>query len=425
MKHNIIQHTSFWDDKKHLPFDTRLMTLLLLTACGGGGSGGSGGSRNFEVSVQSTGQGYFIAPQDTEQPSSYEIDANSGDNQIVGGYGRGDINGRGGDDFITALGGTVTIDAGAGDDLVLLSSVKEATVTLGSGKDTLVIEDSGIGATYRIRDFNLQEDIIYFSQELSFDSSNFSDMSFSGAVEPNGDVSLLLSNDEKVIFEGISEDQAYDFLSEIFEQLFEDGDLTIGSSSNDEINGSERNDIISSFRGNDTINGFDGNDTISGHQGNDTINGGEGTDRLFGHEGDDIINGGAGSDLLFGMADNDELDGGSGNDHLYGGAGRDILIGGLGRDTLTGGAGVDILAFDYDEVSLVADIITDFEVGIDRLEFVEGFETDERYFDIVQSDGNTSIYYTQSGQREIIVTLEGVTDGVSFDDFLFYYAEVA
>ena len=116
---------------------------------------------------------------------------------------------------------------------------------------------------------------------------------------------------------------------------------------------------------------------------------------------------------------------GDGNDVLDGGAGNDCLKGGAGRDTLTGAAGSDIFSFDYDEGSIEADIITDFEVGIDRLEFVQGFETDEQDFDIEQSLGNTAIYYTGSSQREVIVTLTGVTEGVNFDDLLFYFAEVA
>ena len=84
--------------------------------------------------------------------------------------------------------------------------------------------------------------------------------------------------------------------------------------------------------------------------------------------------------------------GGAGNDVLKGGDGHDYLAGGSGVDTMTGGAGTDIFAFDYDGVSTDADIITDFEVGIDRLEFVQGFETDEQGFEIEQSGDNTTIY---------------------------------
>lgn len=262
MKHNIIQHTSFWDDKKHLPFDTRLMTLLLLTACGGGGGGGSG-DRPLEVS---------------------------------------------------------------------LASVRVSR----TGNE---VEGTG------------QNDFIY-----------------------------------------------------------------INSSNSEPLNADDGDDFIEGSVSSDLVYGDKGNDLIHGHSGHDTLHGGQ---------GDDVIIGGHGIDFLYGNQGNDVIFGGDGNDYIYGGAGNDYIDGGSGMDTLTGGAGVDIFAFYYDEVSIDADIITDFEVGIDRLEFVEGFETDERYFDIVQSGGDTSIYYTQSGQKEIIVTLQGVTDGVSFDDFLFYYAEVA
>ena len=200
-----------------------------------------------------------------------------------------------------------------------------------------------------------------------------------------------------------------DLLSIIIEQFFADGDLTIGSLADDVIYGLERNDIISSFRGNDTINGLDGNDTISG---------GDGNDRLFGHEGNDIINGGAGSDLLFGMADNDELDGGSGNDHLYGGAGQDILIGGLGRDTLTGGKGRDIFLFEFVTETYESDIITDFEINSDVIYLGEGFTDDTPDYRFKRSDGDTAIYFSKSGAEHLIVTLQGITNILSYDDII-------
>lgn len=299
MKHNIIQHTSFWDDKKHLPFDTRLLTLLLLTACGGGGSGGD---RSIEVS---------------------------------------------------------------------LASVRVSR----TGNE---VEGTG------------QNDFIYVQRHSG-----------------RPDIKVTAGDGDDVVQGNVSNDELIGGLGDHY---------LIGQFGNDKLYGNDGNDVIWGQSGNDELFGGNGNDHLYGNNGNDTLHGNAGQDYFSGGDGNDELEGGEG---------NDYLDGGAGNDILKGGVGNDYIDGGAGMDTLTGSAGVDIFAFDYDEVSLVADIITDFEVGIDRLEFVEGFETDERYFDIVQSDGNTSIYYTQSGQREIIVTLEGVTDGVSFDDFLFYYAEVA
>ncbi|MBI5911136.1 MAG: M10 family metallopeptidase C-terminal domain-containing protein [Betaproteobacteria bacterium] len=62
--------------------------------------------------------------------------------------------------------------------------------------------------------------------------------------------------------------------------------------------------------------------------------------------------------------------GGSGDDVLTGTAGKDLLDGGPGHDTLSGGAGQDIFvlrAGDGGASLQLADLITDFQDGIDRL----------------------------------------------------------
>ena len=82
------------------------------------------------------------------------------------------------------------------------------------------------------------------------------------------------------------------------------------------------------------------------------------------------IIGNAGANSLTGTAYNDTLDGGAGNDSLIGGAGNDTLIGGNGNDTLTGGAGSDYFVFNVAaNASSNKDTVTDFELGVDKLQF--------------------------------------------------------
>jgi Ca2+-binding RTX toxin-like protein len=83
---------------------------------------------------------------------------------------------------------------------------------------------------------------------------------------------------------------------------------------------------------------------------------------------DNLISGHSGADLLVGTAGPDVIVGGAGMDTLIGGDGDDRLIGGLGRDTLTGGSGADTFVFVAPK-AYSADKITDFEHGIDKLEF--------------------------------------------------------
>ncbi|VXD10314.1 calcium-binding protein [Planktothrix paucivesiculata] len=119
-----------------------------------------------------------------------------------------------------------------------------------------------------------------------------------------------------------------------------------------------------------------GNNTISGSDGNDSIVTGSGTDFLQGGSvatpaglavgfGDDTLVAGGGNDYLFG---------GSGSDVLFGEAGNDTLQGGTERDTLVGGEGSDVFLYQFksDLSGTVADIITDFNPGEDKLFFSRG-----------------------------------------------------
>ena len=71
--------------------------------------------------------------------------------------------------------------------------------------------------------------------------------------------------------------------------------------------------------------------------------------------------------------------GGDGDDVLIGGAGADILTGGTGSDRLTGGGGADTFVFASagegplpalrsDGKKFLADLVTDFQTGIDRID---------------------------------------------------------
>ena len=75
--------------------------------------------------------------------------------------------------------------------------------------------------------------------------------------------------------------------------------------------------------------------------------------------------GSAVSDILTGGNGGDVRSGGAGQDLLQGGDGRDILMDGTGNDTLSGGADTDIFVLTRDGAE---DVITDYQVGIDRLD---------------------------------------------------------
>ena len=155
------------------------------------------------------------------------------------------------------------------------------------------------------------------------------------------------------------------------------GDPIFGTSGNDNIKGTNYNDLIILFEGDDKANGSNGDDCIIGNEGNDKLNGSNGKDVVFGNEdndnldgsnGDDLLFGGTGDDKIFGTngndrifaeegddkveasngddyailgSGNDEIDAGNGNDYIEGNEGNDKMRGRNGNDTIIGGADID------------------------------------------------------------------------------------
>jgi Ca2+-binding RTX toxin-like protein len=127
-----------------------------------------------------------------------------------------------------------------------------------------------------------------------------------------------------------------------------------------------------------------------------TINGTTGNDELLGTDQNDVINGLAGDDRLFGGDGNDRLFGGPGFDRFWGGAGNDLIDGGaiLDRVNLS-----DLNWVFYSDassgvvVNLQTGIASDGDGGTDRLvniNFVTGSD-----FDDTLTGSNTSNLFEQ------------------------------
>ncbi|WP_422370996.1 hypothetical protein [Hoeflea sp.] len=203
--------------------------------------------------------------------------------------------------------------------------------------------------------------------------------------------------------------------------------------------------------------GDDGANIIYGMGGSDSLAGGLGADHLDGGEGFDYVryddaaytddirvylqaeyssyNTGVAAigdtfvsiEGLQGSVGNDTLFGNSGNNILLGNAGSDNLYGFTGNDTLYGGAGDpngdgfrDNFIFDQAPVAINADIVGDFERGLDQIALSSDiFGIDESR---IQLNPNTSelVYTGVSGNEyNVIATLIGET---VFDasDYYFY-----
>ena len=221
-----------------------------------------------------------------------------------------------------------------------------------------------------------------------------------------------------------------------------DDELT-GSGAAEWLSGGAGADRLDGLGGDDTLLGGNGADRLSGWDGNDLIAGGAGPDMIAGGEGVDLLSyagavSGISADLATGWASDGDhfngieglegsdfddmltgdvlanlLIGGTGDDWLSGGAGDDTLNGGGGSDILSGGEGNDLFHF---APGFGAALITDFEAGVDAIEFA-GFpaDQDDPGYDATMS-GADAVLHFDTGD---ILTVANLAPEMFFDDLSF------
>ena len=112
------------------------------------------------------------------------------------------------------------------------------------------------------------------------------------------------------------------------------GEQDLAAGGDDNLTSLDGMDIVYGGGGNDRIDVGAGRDYVFAGAGNDVVLAGSGNDRIFGGLDDDTLTGEDGDDIVVG---------GNGNDSVGGNAGNDLLIGGVGADAILGGQGDDIL----------------------------------------------------------------------------------
>ena len=153
-------------------------------------------------------------------------------------------------------------------------------------------------------------------------------------------------------------------------------------------------------------------DILIGSSSADTINGNEGKDVLIGNGGADTLNGGAGADLLVGGAGADDINGDAGNDLIY------LANGEFGSgETIDGGADTDtIVLTDATTIDFSTGTLTAVEelVGSSGNDTVTTTATQWASFSSIDLGGGTNVLnVVASGSISALgaVALSNVTTG--------------
>lgn len=182
-----------------------------------------------------------------------------------------------------------------------------------------------------------------------------------------------------------------------------DGLRIIGTGDANRIGGARGDEQIFGQGGDDLLLGRGGDDLLVGGGGEDNIRAGGGEDTVRGGGGEDTIAGGGRSDLINGGGRADSLRGGGGDDTITGRAGDDLIDGGDGDDVLTGGGGADRFRSSAGE-----DVITDFDLAADRLDFSRNGAA-SFLVDLILTDDSRGLMVKDAIGRRFI--LENVSSG--------------
>uniref|UniRef100_UPI003A933240 VCBS domain-containing protein n=1 Tax=Kordiimonas sp. TaxID=1970157 RepID=UPI003A933240 len=281
-----------------------------------------------------------------------------GSNTQTGGTAPDTLRGSGDNDTLSGGGGNDLLDGGDGDDLIQQNEDDDGQdiIVGGAGNDKI---NAGGG-----NDFVIGGGANDGNNRQSLDEN--SDPNAPGADTIRGG-----SGDDTILGGGWNDDLTDD------NGRYDDGE---------EVESSNEDNVIWAGSGNDVAAGSSGNDILGGSDGGDVIKGLSGDDVIFGNDDDDTVLGGDGDDTLFG---------GSGNDIIGGGDGDDIIWAGAGDDQLSGGDGADGFIFGAASGN---DVISDFDVSADSLDFLGRFSSVE---DVLSASADS----TQEGTAGVLVNL--------------------
>jgi trimeric autotransporter adhesin len=341
------------------------------TLLGGAGNDTYRIRAGIDAVVEASGAGTdTVVLVDPAQATYYVSDYENIENLTVE-FSRANLVGNAGDNQLIGSGIAVTIDGGAGNDVLLDQGyragypfiVASDTLLGGAGNDRLIsrggadLLDGGAG----------DDQLTLSSGVVRFGVGSGADTVLSGAATvvefqngvSAGDTTVLRSGADLLLWIGGADMLRFqefyatttgmDFVRRFSEVVFNDNsrlsldDLLARLQSGNANVVTDGADLLLATPTQTSVSGAGGNDRLYGHAGNDT---------LFGNAGEDTLWGGNGDDVLSGNADLDVLRGGTGSDTY-------ILSRGDGGDTIDDAEGA------ADSVSFGAGIVA-AEVRVSR-----------------------------------------------------------
>ena len=343
-----------------------------------------------------------------------KISGAAGKDTLIGGDGNDSLNGGDGNDSLSGGAGKDTLFGGKGSDIFVYNN--------GDGND--IIEDYS------------EDD----GDKIQIASGTVSSITTSkkNVIFTVGKGKLTVQNaSEQLItyIDSAGEEKIYTNKPAIYNEAGTSATLT-ANYTDDEFTPTEYADVKSTLLTIDA-SAVQSDLKITGNKKANNITGSTQDDFIDGAAGADVIYGGAGADTLYGNAGNDKLYGDAGNDSLSGGAGADTLEGGAGSDKLTGGDGADIFVYNNGDG---ADVITDYEEGVDKIQIASGSITSitpskknlilkvgkgqitinnaaEKEITVIDADGNESVINDRAVVYNEAGTAATLNSGYTDDEF--------
>lgn len=289
-------------------------------------------------------------------------------------FGGSVAQGGAGNDTITATGSFLTVNGGAGDDLINSTRGTPLVVQFGRGMgaDTVRISDAGTSANAAVHIVEFDASVLPEDVQITLVSEPVSGTS--GGYQSQVLFTILGTSDSLLV----NDSNGWDV------KFLSDGSLItpIG--------------VTQMALALQPVNPR-------------FIQGGSAGDKLTSTGDYSVVWGQGGNDTLTGLSSRDVLSGDDGDDSLFGMAGVDTLRGGLGNDYLDGGEGSDIYRFQrgWGSDTIVADAFDHVYLGPGIL------QSDLTY----RRDGNNVVLDISGGDDHItLVNASLWNGGLSFDD---------